>query len=262
MSYESLSTTEILDGLGTVSLGRKVLVCQRVDSTNSLARALAEQGEAEGTLVIAEEQTAGRGRLGRTWQAPAGTCLLFSVILRPNLEPERLHQLTMIGALALREALLGSTALRAEIKWPNDVLLSGRKAAGILTEARLIGTKVGLAILGIGLNVNLIPGDLDPGLAATSLAFELGHPVPRVPLLQTILRCLEQRYQQLQAGHSAAAEWAAALVTLGQRIQVVCADRSYQGLAEAVDDSGALLLRLDDGQVFRVSAGDVHTLPV
>jgi BirA family biotin operon repressor/biotin-[acetyl-CoA-carboxylase] ligase len=166
----------------------------------------------------------------------------------------------MIAALALRETLLSSTALQAEIKWPNDLLLSGRKTAGILCEARSTGAKVDFAILGIGLNVNLPEGALPPALAATSLALELGHTVPRAPLLRTILRCLDLRYHKFKAGQSPLAEWAAALVTVGQRVQVACGDWAYVGLAEAVDETGALLLRLDDGQTLRAPAGDVHTL--
>ncbi len=155
MHHDALSEAQILDGLGTLCLGRRILLYEQVDSTNSLAKALAAEGEPEGTVIIAEEQTAGRGRLGRTWLAPAGTALLLSVILRPCLMPERIQALTMMTALALRDALLLSTALRAEVKWPNDVLLSGRKAAGILTEARTMGTSVEFAVVGIGLNVNV-----------------------------------------------------------------------------------------------------------
>lgn len=261
MSHDLLSTQQIIDGLGTEYLGRRVLLYQQVDSTNGLARSLATKSEPEGTVVLAEEQTAGRGRQGRAWLAPAGTSLLFSVILRPTLEPESIQALTMIGALALRDALLDAAAMRAEIKWPNDVLLSGRKVAGVLAEARITGAHVDFAVLGIGLNVSQQLGDLPPKLHATSIALELGRPLPRTPLLQSILRRLEQRYQRLQAGQRPTTEWAAALMTLGQRVQVVCEDRSYLGLAEAVDDSGALLLRLDDGQLTRIAAGDAHTIP-
>ena len=258
MSNGSLSAEQILDGLGTQCLGRRVLWYPQVDSTNSAAKTLAAQGEPEGTVVIAEEQTAGRGRHGRAWLAPASSGLLFSIILRPKLRPDHVQALTMITALALRDALADATALRAEIKWPNDLLLSGRKVAGILCEARTTGARVDFAILGIGLNVNLPEGALPPAFSATSLALELGHPVPRAPLLRTILRRLDQRYQLLQAGQSPTAEWAAALATLGLRVQVIHEDQSYLGLAETVDDSGALLLRLDDGQLIHLPAGDVH----
>lgn len=260
MGHDPLSTAQILDGLGTKCLGRRVLLYPQVDSTNTLARSLAAQGEPEGTVVVAEEQTSGRGRQGRAWVAPAGTCLLFSLVLRPRLEPAQLQHLTMMAALALRDALRDAAGLQAAIKWPNDVLLSGRKVAGILTEARTTGVLVDFAILGIGLNVNLPAEALPPAFDATSIAVELGRPVPRVPLLQSILRQLEQRYQWLQAGHSPVGDWTAALVTLGRRVQVRCLDSTYLGLAEAVDDSGALFLRLDDGQLVRLAAGDAHTI--
>ncbi len=260
MDHDLLSVEQILDGLGNECLGRRVLWYRRVDSTNALARALAVAGEPEGTVISAEEQTAGRGRSGRTWLASVGTSLLFSVILRPSLEAKRVQNLTVIAALALRDALFSSTALRAEIKWPNDLLLSGRKVAGILTEMRSVGDRVDFAILGIGLNVNQQVGAFAPALNATSLAIELGYPVDRAPLLQTILRCLELRYRLLGSGQSPITEWAEALVTLGQRMQIECGDRTYEGCAEAVDETGALLVRLDDGQLLRAPAGDVHTL--
>jgi BirA family biotin operon repressor/biotin-[acetyl-CoA-carboxylase] ligase len=254
---DDLSTAAILDGLRTGSLGRHIVYHATVDSTNSVAKTLARQGAVEGTLVIADEQTAGRGRLGRRWLAPRGTCLLFSLIFCPDWEVRRAQELTMICGLGLREAIRELTGLPAQLKWPNDIMLRGRKAGGILTEASSSGGHLDYAVVGIGLNVNLQVTALPAEFNATSVQLELGRTVSRVSLLQEALLHIEERYCALQAGESPVKDWAAALETLGRRVQVRTAQGTWQGLAEAVDDEGALLLRLDDGQVKRVLVGDV-----
>jgi BirA family biotin operon repressor/biotin-[acetyl-CoA-carboxylase] ligase len=256
MGSADLSVAKILDGLGTRCMGRRVLLYRRVDSTNALARTLAAQGEQEGTLVLADEQTAGRGRLDRRWIAPAGTSLLLSLILRPPVQPEHAQVVTMLAALALRDAILACTGLTARLKWPNDLLLSGRKAGGILTELRVTGAELDYAVVGIGLNVNMPADALPPSFDATSLQQQLGAVVPRVPLLQELLRRIEGRYADLEQGRWPISEWAAALETIGQRVRVNCGTESHVGLAEAVDDSGALHLRLDNGCLLGLAAGD------
>jgi BirA family biotin operon repressor/biotin-[acetyl-CoA-carboxylase] ligase len=256
-----LTTTAILDGLTTRWLGRRVVTYEVIDSTNAAAKVLAVQGAAEGTLVIAEEQTAGRGRLDRRWLAPPSTSLLFSLIFRPQLEMARAVALTMICGLGVREAIREVTTLPAQLKWPNDIVLHGRKAGGILTEAGTRGEHLDWVVVGIGLNVNLASAVLPAEFGATSLQNELGQPTSRVRLLQQSLLHIEQRYERLQAGQWPAHEWAAALETLGQRVQLYTAAGAVQGLAEAVDDEGALLLRLDDGQLRKVWVGDILVRP-
>ena len=256
-----LTTRAILDGLTTRGLGRRVLYYPRLDSTNAVAKALAAQGAAEGTLVIADEQTAGRGRLARRWLAPPGTSLLFSLILRPQLEIARAVGLTMICGLGVREAIRELTTLPAQLKWPNDILLYGRKVGGILTEAGTSGEHLDWVVVGIGLNVNLEVAALPAEFGATSLQHELGQPTSRVQLLQQALLRIEQRYERLQAGQWPVHEWSTALETLGQRVQLRTAGGAVDGLAEAVDDEGALLLRLDDGRLQRVWVGDIVARP-
>jgi len=187
MALDALTAETILDGLRTEFLGREIVYYETIASTNSVAKALAQQGAVEGTLVVANEQTAGRGRLGRPWLAPRGTCLLFSLILRPDLEARRVQGLTMICGLGVREAIREATGLQAQLKWPNDIMLRGRKAAGILTEASTTGGRLSYVVAGIGLNVNLHVTALPADLNATSIGHELGRAVPRVNLLQQIL---------------------------------------------------------------------------
>ena len=254
---DALSPAAILNGLCTDSLGQHVVYYPTVDSTNSVAKTLAQQGAVEGTLVIADEQTAGRGRLGRRWLAPRGTCLLLSLIFRPDWEVRRAQELTMICGLGIREAIREVTGLPAQLKWPNDIMLRSRKAGGILTEVSSSGGHLDYAVVGIGLNVNLQVTALPAEFNATSIEHELGRAMPRVSLLQQALMHIEERYCALQAGKSPVREWAAALETLGQQVQLHTAQDTWQGLAMAVDDEGALLLRLDDGQVKRVLAGDI-----
>jgi BirA family biotin operon repressor/biotin-[acetyl-CoA-carboxylase] ligase len=211
--------------------------------------------------VLADEQTAGRGRLNRAWIAPPGTSLLFSLILRPNLDPQRAQALTMLCGLAVRDAIHATSGLHAHLKWPNDILLGERKAGGILIEISTTGTRLGYAVAGIGLNVNLPPSTLPSSFHATSIQEELGCPVSRAALLQEILRRVEERYVQLEKGDWPLREWAASLVTLGKLVRIETISQTLVGTAEAVDENGALCLRLDDGRLLQVQAGDVTPAP-
>ncbi len=257
MPSDELTPAAILNGLCTDFLGRQIVYYETIDSTNSAAKTLAQQGAVEGTLVIANEQTAGRGRLGRHWLAPRGSSLLFSLVFRPDLEVRRAQGLTMICGLAVQEAIIQVTQLPAQLKWPNDILLRGRKAGGMLSEVSSSGKCLDYAVVGIGLNVNLQPLALPAEFHATSIEQELGQVVPRVNLLQQILVHIEERYYALRAGRWPVKDWAAALETLGQQVQLRAAEGTWAGLAEAVDEEGALLLRLDDGQLKRVLVGDI-----
>jgi len=263
----NISAAIIEAGLTTAWLGRPVHHFVRVGSTNDVARELACGGAAEGTLVIAEEQTAGRGRLGRHWWAPPGSCLLLSLIFRPPLTPTQAQQLTMIAGLACAEAVEAQTGLRPGLKWPNDLVLEGRKLAGILTELEVVGEQLVFAVVGIGLNVNVDfrrqAMDSELQHTAIGLSQALGHPVDRLALLNELLVRLERRYELLRKGKSPHAEWAARLVTLGRVVRVTPSlalqreERVLEGRAVGVDEDGALLLRLADGHLERVLAGDV-----
>lgn len=257
---DNLSPQAILEGLRTQFIARQLIYYPVIDSTNTVAKSLANKGAVEGTMVIAEEQTMGRGRLGRQWLAPGGTSLLFSLIFRPNLEPARVQGLTMICALGIRQAIRELTCLPAQLKWPNDIMLHGRKVGGILTEMSSTGQHLDYVIVGIGLNVNLQADLLPAGFNATSISQELGQFVSRVKLLQQALLCIEKRYLALRAGCWPLAEWAGALDTLGQRVTLHTAHGTWQGVAEKVDDEGALLVRLDNGRIKRVTEGDIAPL--
>jgi BirA family transcriptional regulator, biotin operon repressor / biotin---[acetyl-CoA-carboxylase] ligase len=256
---EALTGASIRAGLGTAFVGQEVHFWPETGSTNDEARRLARAGAPEGTLVVAEHQTAGRGRLERSWAAPPGSSLLLSLIFRPTLAPAQVQRLTMVCGLAIVEAVEATTGLPVGLKWPNDVVAGDAKLGGILAEVEHQGEAVAYAVVGMGLNVNLRPSDLPHDLAqpATSLAELLGEPVPRLPLLQALLRAVERRMLALAAGHSPHEEWAARLVTLGRRVTVSGAGPTFQGRAEGVSPDGALLVRRAGGRLETVLAGDV-----
>jgi BirA family biotin operon repressor/biotin-[acetyl-CoA-carboxylase] ligase len=253
-----LSAEAIKRGLKTELIGQSIVYCSSVGSTNDLLKELAVQGAPEGTLVIADEQTAGKGRLDRKWLAPPGTSLLMSLLFRPDLAPNQTQRLTMICSLAVADAIEGLTGLPVDLKWPNDIFIRGKKAGGILTESGTTGGCLDHVVVGMGLNVNLAVSTL-PELRgiATSLSEELGREVSRLELLWKILRGIETRYNSLRRGESPHEEWATRLINLGRQVQVTTPHEVLAGWAEEVDADGALILHTPDGQRQRVLAGDV-----
>ncbi|MBL7183627.1 MAG: biotin--[acetyl-CoA-carboxylase] ligase [Anaerolineae bacterium] len=253
-----LSTESIKRGLKTDLIGQSIVCYSSIGSTNEVLKELAAQGAPEGTLVIADEQTAGRGRLGRKWLASPGTGLLMSLLFRPDLAPDQAQRLTMLCSLATADAIEGLTGLPADLKWPNDIFIHGKKAGGILTESGTTGGRLDYVVVGMGLNVNLAVSTL-PELRgmATSLSQELGREVSRLELLWKILEGIETRYNSLRRGESPHEDWAARLINLGRQVQVTTPRGVLAGWAEGVDADGALILRTPDGQRRRILAGDV-----
>jgi BirA family transcriptional regulator, biotin operon repressor / biotin---[acetyl-CoA-carboxylase] ligase len=227
-------------------------------STNDVLRELAKTGEPEGALAVTDYQTAGRGRLDRSWKAPAGSSLLFSLLLRPPLLPARALAAAMAVSLGVIEGIRSECGLPARLKWPNDFLIDGKKAGGMLCELGLDGGKLDYAIVGIGLNVNFDPRDME-GIPpdATSILAASGRPQPRAALLRAILEAAEPRYRAVCRGESLRDEWARALETLGRPVRVALAEGAIVGTAEAVEDGGALIVRLPDGSARTILAGDV-----
>ncbi len=256
---ECLSAAGIRAGLKTELIGREIVFHSCVTSTNDEARRLAEAGEPEGSVVVADYQSAGRGRQRRRWQAPLGASLLLSVVFRPSVSPDRVQRLTMTAGLAVVDAIEGETGIRAGLKWPNDIVFQGGKLGGILTEIGLASDHIDYAVVGIGLNVNLDPGSLTGKLMmrATSLSAVLGREVRRLPLLCALLHALDERYCKSFFSGELQHEWTAHLTTLGQPVTVSLPDRVLEGVAEGVNAGGALLVRTAGGQLVPVVAGDV-----
>jgi len=245
---ERLTSAALARGLGTRLVGRDLRVFDLVVSTNDVAWELAAQGVEEGTVVLAEGQTAGRGRLGRNWWSPRGAGLWLSVLLRPPARKGGVPMTTIIGALATADAIRTETRLPAKIRWPNDVLVEGRKVAGVLVEAR--GREL---VLGIGIDVNVAAADVPGEFAAvaTSLSEATGGPVDRLGLARRLLRELDRWYRVKLDGDTGAINdrWRELSAVLGEHLALDERGRRYQGTVIDVDVRFGIALRLDTGGI-------------
>ena len=253
-----MSADEIKEGLGTAILGKEIISYAQTGSTNDVALDLAAGGAQEGTLVVAESQTRGRGRRNRKWLAPMGTSILASLILRPPITGHEAQSITITSAAAVAQAIRNITQLPALIKWPNDVVIGDRKVSGILTEMRTERGWVSFLVVGIGVTVN-IPRDQLPAEImdiATSLSAELGRNLSRIALLQEILRQLEQRYAKVKEREvdTLIDEWKKLSATVGRQVQLITSGRIIRGQAVDMDETGSLLIRTDAGQIQRITA--------
>lgn len=235
-----------------------------VASTNDEARRLALDGAAEGTVVVAEGQNAGRGRLGRNWYSPEGKGLYASVILRPQADPAAIPTLTLMAGLAVSDALTGLVSESAQLKWPNDIWIGGRKVCGILSEWIAQAQPTPCVVIGIGINVNIraeeFPDDLQH--PATSLALVRGQPLDRTVVLESLLPVLSTRYAQWQAVGWAGLreEYVARSAIEGLQVRVTFNNDQHQGTVRGVNDQGALLLEVAPGRHEAIVAGDVELL--
>jgi BirA family biotin operon repressor/biotin-[acetyl-CoA-carboxylase] ligase len=259
-----LSLDEIQDALGTKRLGTKFHYFQEIDSTNSHARRLADAGAPEGEVVIAEYQSDGRGRLGRNWVSPPYCNLYFSLLLRPALAPIHAPQITLMAAVALADTVAAFVAEPPAIKWPNDILIRGKKLAGILTESSCDAKRIEFVILGIGVNLNF-PCERMPASIrdrATSLMEVGGKSFSRENFLRRLIQDLDRCYGILEDfGFDAIARrWEAYFALRGRRVRVEMVDEVISGTATGIDGDGALLLEAEDGVLHRVLAGDVIPL--
>ena len=251
LDIEAIQAT-LSDGL----IGRRVVHLDVVDSTMDEARRSAAEGTAEGTVFVAEEQTAGRGRFSRAWVSPRGENLSFSVLLRPT--PAQLPFVNMAATLAVSGGIADATGLSPGIKWPNDVRIGGLKVSGILIETVLEAGQVDHAVVGIGVNVNFDPAKYSEVAAtATSIYRETGRKTDRGVLLQVVLRRFDEHYGRVKDGHSLTREWAAQMETIGRRVRVAWRDQVVEGTAESVDEQGNLIVRRADGSIFTAVAGEV-----
>jgi BirA family biotin operon repressor/biotin-[acetyl-CoA-carboxylase] ligase len=241
--------------LNTIFVGKQIYFYPSVTSTMEIARKLAKEGATEGSVVIANKQTSGRGRLDRIWLSPDSN-LAMSIILYPPLN--YLPKLIMIASVAVVRAIKNITEINAQIKWPNDVMIKGKKVCGILIENQVKGGAVNFSTIGIGINVNLNPVTFpEISAIATSLSYELGREVSRTELACAVLSNLETLYTQSQNGISVYREWQEHMETIGKLIKVQSGESIEQGKAEAITQNGNLILRHPDGSISEILAGDV-----
>ncbi|WP_238442554.1 biotin--[acetyl-CoA-carboxylase] ligase [Desulforamulus reducens] len=270
LGYRLLTSPDILDpaewqtDIKTHIIGQTVRYYKTTTSTNEVAKDLARQGITEGAIIITEEQSKGRGRLGRTWQCPPRTGLCFSVVLFPRANPMEVPQFTMLAAVAVVKALYRTLGLRAQVKWPNDVYIEGLKICGILAEMAAEADRVKYVVLGIGLNVNQSKEDLVCfGNTATSLRVQLGRTLLRSQILKVLLEELDNLYTlwQQEGFLPLKGLWRDNALWIGNKVQVSGLNSNYQGTMEGIDDGGALLLRLYDGTIKTFYSGEVSLRP-
>lgn len=256
-----LLASEIERGLQCRYLGSPLICLPEIDSTNARARLLAEEAAAEGTVIIADRQSAGKGRLGRRWESPSAVNLYCSILLRPQIPVQQAPQLTFLSAVAVVETLNQLYQLPAKVKWPNDVLVGGKKIAGLLNEMNAETEQIHFVILGVGVNLNMTAEQFPQELnyPATSVLLATGEKVDRVEFIRAFLQRIDSYYAEfLENGFAPIRRrWEAHCDLMNVRVQI---DQGLQGTVVGLDTDGALRLQLDNGSVERIMAGDVRPL--
>jgi BirA family biotin operon repressor/biotin-[acetyl-CoA-carboxylase] ligase len=248
--------------LKTEKIGRVMEYAESCPSTQIIAHQLAQEGTPDGTVVLTEEQTAGRGRLARKWDSAAKKGIWMSVILRPNVVPQKAPQFTLVTAVAVVRAIEEVTGLKPEIKWPNDILLNGKKCTGILTELQSDADGIQALIIGIGMNANQLLEDFDPAIQdiATSLKMESGQEVNRQDLVRSLLYYLEQYTNMyIEQGFGILKlMWEGYSSTIGRPVRARMAKETLEGIAEGITDDGVLQLRTADGKLHGIYSADIE----
>lgn len=265
-----LSSKEIRDRIKkgihrkTALIGREIHIFQEIDSTNLKGMDLGKRGSPEGTIILAETQSNGRGRLGRKWISPEGNIYL-SVILRPEISPSHAPLITLMAAVASASSLKNNLNIPASIKWPNDILIEGKKVGGILTEMNSGMDKINFIVLGIGINVNMDISILPPDVRAisTSIKDTIGGSVSRIEVLSSLLKELDKWYNIFIENGSGPIlkEWRALSSNLGKRVMAASLNGVMEGVAMDIDDYGRLILKLDNGSIEKITSGDVTVIP-
>ena len=263
-SYEEIVTdgiyneTTIADQIHTKWTGKTVHFAREIDSTNLWIKRLAKEGAPEGTLALAEFQSAGRGRLGRSWEVPEGTSVMMSILLRPKFEPQYAPMLTLVMGMAVAKAVK-KLGFAVSIKWPNDVVVSHKKICGILTEMGVRDGKIDYAVIGVGINVNIKEFPEEMADKATSLYLESGKEFDRSQIPGLVMEAFEEYYEKFAATCDLSGlkeEYESILANYNQPVRVL-AKEPYEGVARGITDGGELLVEKTDGTIVAVSAGEV-----
>jgi BirA family transcriptional regulator, biotin operon repressor / biotin---[acetyl-CoA-carboxylase] ligase len=257
---EPLDKERLVQGLGDSIFSQNLILHQKTNSTNVVAKELAMKGAPEGTIVIAEEQTAGKGRLDRKWLSPGRENLLFTILLRPPWGADNIFLLTMMLAISVIDEAKNLTGIDMLIKWPNDLYIGKKKLGGILTEFSMKDRVAEYVVIGLGLNVNWMPGEND-GLKypVTSILAETGKRIPRNELLIRLLKRFEATYQGVLSGETVDLykRWNELSMVIGQDVEIISSDEVIKGRAMAIDRTGALILKNNQGQELTILSGDV-----
>ncbi|PLR66789.1 MULTISPECIES: biotin--[acetyl-CoA-carboxylase] ligase [Bacillaceae] len=262
---DKISGNEIQLGLKTKFMGRHIHFEEVVPSTQKIAHSLAGNGAEEGTIVVADQQTSGRGRLARVWYSPKQTGIWMSLILRPKIPINKTPQLTLLTAVALIQSIEEVTGLTPEIKWPNDILINGKKIVGILTELQAEADQVHSVIIGIGMNVNhaldQFPEELQS--VATSIAIETGKPSDRAEVIQAILKNFEKLYTSylIHGFKPVKLLWESYAISLNKNLIARTLHGAIRGRAAGIDDEGVLLLETAEGKIEKIYSADIEIQP-
>ena len=259
---EVFSESEIASRITTKWAGKKLYFLEETGSTNIDAKKLAEEGAPHGTVVVAKQQSKGRGRRGRTWQSPAGAAVYMSLALKPDFAPDKASMLTLVMALSVAEAITELTGLEAKIKWPNDIVVNGKKVCGILTEMSAELDYIHHVVIGVGINTNHSPSEFDEEIrqTATSLKIESGQAVSRAAMIERVLFHFEKDYDtfvrkmdlsELQEAYQKY------LINLNAEVKVLDPKGEYTGIARGINETGELLVEKRNGQIEAVYAGEV-----
>ncbi len=254
-----ITSSEIKEKLNTQFLGQKIEYRKEVDSTNNLAKELARKGASEGTLIVADKQTSGKGRLGRSWESPAGTGIWMSLILRPDILPQYASQLTLVAGLGVCEAIKKSTGLEAKIKWPNDVVVNGKKVCGILTEMSAEIERINYVVVGIGINANMesFPEELP---YASSLKIESQEECVRRDIIKDFLEIFERDYKNYKIDmnlESMRSRYEENCITLHKKVKLIKQDEECIAEAIGITNLGTLMVRYENGMQEEVISGEV-----
>ncbi|MFA6456138.1 MAG: biotin--[acetyl-CoA-carboxylase] ligase [Bacteroidota bacterium] len=254
-----ITQEQIIASLETKQFGKKSYCFDRIDSTNTYAKSLNKSDAPHGTVIVADEQTAGRGRLQRNWQSPKGSNLLFSIVFYPDFGMEKISLLPFAGSLAVADAIETVTGLSSTCKWPNDVLINNKKCCGMLAESSTASADIEKIVLGIGINVNQEDFPSELTMKATSLKIESGTNIDRVQLLQKVLEELERRYIQLSnfPAQRLLNDWRMKALLFGKKITVLESEFSFAATAIDVAEDGSLIIQTEDGSKRAIFAGDV-----
>lgn len=261
-SSDVLSKAEIESQITTKWAGKKVVYYDETDSTNTRAKELGDAGDKKdhGTLFVADRQIAGKGRRGRAWESPSGSSIYMTLLLHPDILPSKASELTLIMALAVEEGIEKVTGMKPGIKWPNDIILSGKKTCGILTEMSAEIGYINYVVIGVGINVNQESFDEEIKDVATSLKIEKGCNIRRAPLVAAVMESFEKYYEifmQTEDLTGVIDRYNELLLNCGEKVRVLEPGHEYEAMALGINETGELIVRLPDGEEKEVYAGEV-----
>lgn len=257
---DSKALEEMKRRLHTKWAGQTLDYRYETGSTNEDAKKLAEDGAPEGTLVVADFQRGGKGRLGRSWTTPHKTAIAMSLVLRPQIPPQKASMMTLVAGMATAQAVKDATGLDAQIKWPNDVVVNGKKIVGILTEMSVEQGTIRYVVIGTGMNANMTDFPEEIRTTATSLLLETGHPVDRTEIICRTMEHFETYYETYMNTRDMSVlkeEYQALLANMDRQVRVLEPENEYNGIARGINDMGELLVETPDGQIKTIYAGEV-----